>query len=207
MKDTLSKNRVAALLGDSDYKGINQWFQRIFESRCDYVIFPARSYLFALVMERAAGKKLEENSSATFLTDGSAFLFCEELAETYKQKGYFPSILLCDVILVHGRNLNHFLEGMEERLCNLLSDYDKYNIMNAFAESVYINVYAKREPCMILSRYELNIRDMIKIDNTYIHELSNKISALILSSGMPNTCCLYSEHLTEFCEVGFNEIY
>lgn len=199
MNKLLLKERVTAILDSDDFKGIHEWYKEIIMSYHDYVVFTVRrSYLLALIMEKVTELNMEENNKAIFLTDSSIILFCDKFAEQYKKTGTFPTVLLCDDTLIHGRNINHFLENMEDTLCALLPDYKKDNIRDALVRSVQVHVYAKLNmQSLILSRYELNIKYKHKGDNAYIHKLSNDISSLIMGIDMANACYIYSEHLSE----------
>lgn len=197
MKKAELKREAEFRLGVEILSEIQKWYLEAVRRPRDYVVFVVRrSYLLALLMEKITGISME--NGARVLTDAGFMLHCEELAEQYRRSGRFPSILLCDDILIHGRNINHFLANLEQVLLNLLSDLDKDEIRQALTRAVSIHVYVRSDdPLLLMGRYELNLEYARREEAVFWRKLSNDISSLILASGMANASYMYSDWITE----------
>ena len=188
-----------ALFSKKTLGELAQWYEHTLSGRYQYVVFVVRrSYLLALIMEKITGKKMEDNALTTFLTEGALLLQCEEFARVYRETGRFPSILLCDDILIHGRNINHCIECLEKQLCLLLPEYDEQEIKYALVRSIWIHVYVRSdEQLLLLQRYEANYDCAYKAKASEWHKLSSDISTMILRSDMANAAYIYSQHISE----------
>ena len=176
-----------------------QWYKNIIYGKWDYVVFVVRrSYILALLLEKITGKKMEENSAALFLTDASLILQCRKMADIYKETGSFPSILLCDEQLLHGRSFNHLIQEMENRLTEYLPDRDPQDIRRALADAVQIYVYARTDQEVLLyGQYEEKMKYMRRENARFLHSFSSNISEWILCSGLSNTSYVYSRAIGE----------
>lgn len=183
------------LLGEEVCDGVQQWYKSTLTGDARYVVYVVRRcYMLALMMECITGKKMIDCEEKEFLTDSSFFLRCGELAEYYRQNGEFPKIMLCDDILIHGRNLNHLLESIEERLCEILEGYDREEILSALVVAIQIRVYVcTSAPLLLLGRYELNLTYNRKENPVFWRKVSSNISTLILRADVANACYVYSE--------------
>lgn len=197
------ENYALSLLEGSILDGLKQWYKKAIDFGRGYVVFVVRrSYMLALIMERITGDKMHDLDEKFFLTDSSLFLRCDKLAEDYRRMRAFPPILLCDDVIRHGRNINHILLGLEERLCDLLCEdgengYKREDIINSLVAAVQINVYMRLdEPLLLLGRYELKLHYYYKGDKAFWHRLSNSITRLILRADMANASYVYSEGLS-----------
>lgn len=197
-RESLEKE-AEALFSEETLEELKMWYVQTLDERYQYVTFIVRrSYLLALIMERITGKKMKDSTSTTFLTDSALFLHCEEFAEVYRKKGSFPYILLCDDILIHGRNINHYIECLEEQLCLLLPEYEEQEIRRALVQAIWIHVYIRSdEPLLLLPRYELNYDCAHKREPFIWHKLSSDISSMILRSNMANAAYIFSEYISE----------
>jgi hypothetical protein len=145
-------------------------------------------------MEQVTGKKmLDETGKIEYLTDAAVLLRTPELAEHYRTAGYFPDILLCDDILIHGRNINRLLEYMEDLLITELSEYEPDEIRGALADAVGISVYVRANgPILLFPRYELHLQTE-RVENTsFWRKLSSDISTLITRLGVANASYIIS---------------
>ena len=197
-KEILEKE-AETLLSKETLEELKQWYEYVLNERYEYVAFIVRrSYLLALIMEKITGRKMEDTVSTTFLTEGALFLRCEEFAERYRETGRFPDILLCDDILIHGRNINHYIECLEEQLCGLLPEYDEKEIRYALVQSIWIHVYVRSEKqLLLLPRYELNYDCTRKVKASVLHRLASSISSLILGADLANATYVYSEYISD----------
>ena len=197
-KDKLSE-RMDEILGKKDADQMKKWYTDIMKSDAQYVVFVVRRcYVSALMLELVTGQKMD-NSGKKVLTDSAFLLSCESLVEYYREHGVFPTIMLCDDMLIHGRNLNRIIENIEERLCLLLDTEDPFEVKRLLAAAIRINVYCyAKNPSMILkTRYLAKAKYMVHYQPLEWHTLSNNLSALIMCSGMINASYIYSEVIGE----------
>ncbi len=186
------------ILGEETLKELEAWYESILRGDWKYVVFVVRkSYLLVLILEAITGKKMRQNSSTFFLTDAVLPLYVDKMAEEYRDTGKFPRIVLCDDLLIHGRNTNHLIEGIENELCNILSEYDSEQIKNALAQSLHIKVFMRIDAVTLLfGRYEFNV-DYVRRERSAIwHKFSSDISMLIQRVNMANAAYIYSEHIS-----------
>lgn len=178
-----------------------EWYLKTLDAKWEYVVFIVRrSYLLALIMEEITGKKMEKSSNAIFLTDASLILHCSELARRFRENNEFPSILLCDDLLLHGRNINHLIDVLEKTLCELLPEYDENVIIESLASTVQVHVYTKAEGGTLLyGRYEGQMEYIRKGKAKFLHRLSSDISELILHSNISNASYIYSQYVSYDC--------
>lgn len=186
-------------LGEDVFSETQQWYEETRRSKARYIVYVVRRcYMLALIMEHITGKKMVDSEEREFLTDASFFLRCNELAEYYRKYNQFPKILLCDDILIHGRNINHFLKSLEDQLCELLSEYEEGEIQVALVAAIKIHVYVRaEEPLLLLGRYELSLNYIRKETPAFWRRVSSNISTLILRADMANACYVFSESMPE----------
>lgn len=184
-------------LGTDILLGVQDWYEKTIQAPQDYVIYIVRrSYLLALMMEKMTGVRMGKKEK--YLTDAAFLLQCDKLAEQYRRSHSFPSILLCDDILIHGRNINHFLVELEKCLQEKLSEFDGEEIQYALVRALKIYVYARTdEPLLLLGRYELNLKYLRREKPVFIKKLSSGISSLIVYSGMANASYVYSDWIVD----------
>lgn len=200
MNGTMLEHEAEMLFGCETTSKLKKWYSDILDERWDYVVFVVRrSYLLALILEEITGIKMQKSGTA-FLTDASLLLHCEEMAEYFCTYGKFPSILLCDDILKHGRGINHVIEFLEKRLNEILSDYGygKEEINSELSKSLYIRVFARSsERVFIKEKYALNVKYEEKLNFSALHGFSSNISTLILRANIANAVYIYSEFWPE----------
>lgn len=203
-KDELLEKAAVRYLGENNYALAKEWYSYTLEPEWKYVVFIVRrAYLLALIMERITGRQMEESSNTIFLTDGALYSRCLKLAMFYREHHSFPRILLCDDALLHGRNINYFLESMEkgiiEALCTEYGEkIDEDEIKDKFAQAVRIHVLARSdEMLLLLDRYTMKIHSCSVYNITGMHDLSCRISTLISYSGLANASYIVSERITK----------
>ncbi len=197
MDDRKLRQEAELRLGTDVLSGAQDWYEKTIQASQDYVIYIVRrSYLLALMMEKITGVRMGKKEK--YLTDAAFLLQCDKLAEQYRRSHSFPSILLCDDILIHGRNINHFLVELEKRLQEMLFEYDGDEIQRALVRALKIYVYARTDaPLLLLGRYELNLKYLRREEPAFIKKLSSGISGLIVYSGMANASYVYSDWIAE----------
>ena len=199
------------LIGENDLRGVIEWYKRALKSDARFVVYVVRrSYILAILLEKITGEKMEDSEERSFITDSAFLLCCEKLAENYRLRKQFPSILLCDDILIHGRNLNRIIKNIEERLFELLEDFEEeQTIRDTLAEAIQINVYcyATNGPLRLRNRYRKNTECFVKYEPVKWRELSSHISSFIVESGVANASYINSEviHAVDFEKLRMNE--
>ena len=183
------KENFIELFGDEVYESMQQWYTETLSGKWDYVVYVVRrSYILALLLEEATGEKMEQVKKTTFLTDASIIRFCENIADYYRKYSYFPSILLCDDILIHGRNVNSVISKVEKRLITLLSkEYPESEIKHEFLKAIRIHVFTTNSgPLILLTRYRFLLSTCHYAHPQEWHKLSSDISLLISRSNIAN---------------------
>ncbi len=186
---------ASSMLGEDVFAGLKEWYTDTLEAGWTYVVFIVRrSYMLALILERLTGKRMRPDKRVHYLTDASMLLHCEEIAEAYRRNHRIPSILLCDDVCIHGRNINHFIEMIENRLISLLPGYDEADIKEALLQALRIHVYVRsEEPLLLSGKYEFNLDVKRRVSAKFMHGFSSDISMLISWSGIANASYIYSE--------------
>lgn len=188
------------ILGENVLSELEKWYRYTLDSQWDYVVYIVRrSYIVAHIMEEITGLKMEENSSASFLTDSSFLLCCEDFVEYYEQHGSFPSILLCDDILIHGRNLNRVIQAITERLIFLMPDVESEIVKSLLEDAIQIHLYVKADvkaPILLDEGYWFRLDYQYKMQQVEWRKMASDLSLLIFQSGYVNASYIYSEHVS-----------
>lgn len=202
MSDKEQILREAGFLFDEDVlRELKDWYTYTLQGKWRYVVFTVRrSYMMALIFEIITGQKMD-TEYVEFLTDASLFLRCSELADAYRDFRRFPKILLSDDIMIHGRNTNHIIEGIQEELCRMLSDeYEKDEIEAALVKAIDIHVYTRTWDQLLLHgeyEWKLHCQREGQESPAFWRQISSDISSLILRSDIANACYIYTEHLSD----------
>lgn len=178
---------------------LQEWYTYTLREEWRYVVFTARrSYVMALIFEQLTGKKMESDY-AEYLTDASFFLRCAELANLYREYGCFPQILLCDDLMIHGRNINHIIEEVQRELVRLLSDeFEENTVRYALTRAINIHVYVRSRRQLLLSAaYVLKMHYIREEAPCFWHQLSNDLSSFIFRANITNASYIYTEYLPD----------
>lgn len=191
------KQEAEFILGSDALDGIQQWYMESVQQPWDYVVYMVRrSYILALIMEKITGVQMGEKTK--FLTDAAFMLQCQELARQFQKRQRFPSVLLCDDVLIHGRSINHFIEELEKNLMACLPGYEEDEIRYALVRALKIHVYVRSDhPLLLLGRYESRLDYARREKPAVWRKLSNDISNLIGRSDIANAAYVYSDWITE----------
>ena len=115
------KNITSQMFEPEIFNDMCEWYLDTTSGEWKYVVFVVRrSYILAQILEKITQKYMAKVAGTIYLTDAAFLLCCDAFAEYYRKNGRFPKILLCDDFFIHGRNINHILEGIEKRLMKLL---------------------------------------------------------------------------------------
>lgn len=199
-RDRRLEEEAVSLLKAEVLAGLKEWYEFTLLDKWKYVIFAVRrSYMLALIMEMITGRKMEESSVAAFLTDAAFFLRYKELAEIFDRQQQFPPILICDEIIIHGRNINHIMDGITNRIYEELGGkYSEDTVRAAFARAVVIHVYTRNSGQLLLREiYERNLHFIRKEEPLFFRQLSSDISLLIMRADITNACYVFTRHLSD----------
>lgn len=188
------------LFNEEVFEGLKSWYRYTLQGEWQYVVFTVRrSYILALIMETITGDKMKDSGSVEFLTDAAFFLRCQELADIYRKYKCFPPILLCDDAMVHGRNMNHLIEGIEKELCSLLDgEFEPDEVENALLDAVDVHVYVRSKGDLLLrSSYIWKLHFTCREGPAFLHQFSSDISSLILRANITNAVYVYTEYLSD----------
>lgn len=188
------------LFREEVFEGLKSWYRYTLKGNWRYVVFTVRrSYILALIMETITREKMEDSSSVLFLTDAAFLLRCRELADIYRKYKCFPPILVCDDAMVHGRNMNHLIEGMEQELCGLLKgEFECDEVKNALLDAIEIHVYVRNKGNLLLqSSYIWKLHYARREGPAFLHQLSSDISTFILRANITNAVYVYTEYLSD----------
>ena len=193
---------IAVSLSDEErIERLLRWYDEILSGGYDFVVFVARrSYMLALMLQKMQDqdKEMEDKSESVILTDASLYLHCEDFARLYCESGRFPSICVCEDILLYGKGMNHLLESVEQRLCALLSDYPQEEIEQAFEDAVQLREYARGSRSLLLyGKYDKNNVFEEILTLAQLHQLSYSLSSLLLCSDIANECYVPSLGLSD----------
>lgn len=200
IKDSIRQNikkAAISLFTEDVLVGLIKWYRYTLGGEWRYIVFAVRrSYMMALIMEIITGIEMRVNSG-DFLTDAALFLRCEEMASEYRKNGRFPKILLCDDAVIHGRGINHIIEGLRDNLVRILGDdFRKSEIEDALSRAIEIHVYVRMQGVLLLhGSYKLNSIRTEKPE--FVHQFSSDCSAMILRSNLMNACYVYTEYLSD----------
>ena len=199
IKSDILRKKSNIILGSDVTDELINWYINICKDvDARYTVFVVRrSYMLALILESISGYQMKDIAGEKeYLTDAAFFLRMPELEEFYRNKGFFPRIVICDDILIHGRNVNHFLEWIENDLISRMFDINPDQIRNALQHAISIKVYTKSDRWILLNpRYAENLyADRIE-EPEFWRKLSGNISTLILNADMVNASYIISEKI------------
>ncbi len=185
IKRELAKN----ILKREVYSELLSWIEDIKEYDADYTVFVVRrSFVLVQILEDVwEQEKGEKLNDFFYITDSAILTACEQIADFYRHNGCFPSILLCDDILLHGRNINNLIADIENRMRRLLPEADERVLLYQLERAVRVWVYTcSKDGILLDKRYEMSLRAYRKENVSFLHVLSGNISSLILNSKVAN---------------------
>ena len=173
---------------------MKKWYLDIIQQPCRYFVFMGnRGYTLGCLLEKITETSLNDKEEKDVLTDSSFFLRCEEIAYYFKQNGYFPSIVLCDFIIFHGRSLNSFIKSLQLQFYELLSNVEKEEIDEKLLRAIEITVYARVDKVLLLNnKYEMKLKKQCVLSTREMHWLSYALSSIIVRFNSSNNSYILS---------------
>ena len=196
------KKMVERYLGDEGLALAKSWYEYTLREEWNFVAFIVRrAYLLAQIMEDATEEQMESDGSTVFLTDAALFSQSDKLALYFINYGILPNILICEDCLIHGRNINHFVESFSNEIWTYVqekqAEANEEDFRDAFARAIQIHVMLKPDDgLLILERYALRVHSCATKSVKQMHEFSYGLSQLIAHSGKANAAYVYSEMIT-----------
>lgn len=196
MFETIEKSMAVSILGHDVYDDLQEWVTEIQEIEADYVVFVVRrSFVLVQILTNLRKNDINQHrmiDDFSYITDSAILILCDRIAEFYRKNGYFPTILLCDDILIHGRNINHLIEDIENRMKSILlddknNDLEKKALLFQLEKAIRIFVYTcSMDSVLLEKRYEPGLRIKRPASASFSHVLSSNIATLIAKSRVAN---------------------
>lgn len=197
---------------EEECEDLENFFQNIWQTKKAYKVFMARrgfnlNFAFMDIMDAW----YNEDYYLDGIISNTALLLCaEEIAEYYKETGSFPTILIVDDILIHGRGImkliDHFEDLVteylrEEKIAELLRD----DFHNKLYSSLNIYVYAQNVGDILVDR-SLKLTAFKKLKSLELRMLSQQISRMLQQYKIANTSYVLSVPLsTNFCKTEYGD--
>ena len=192
------------------YDQLYFFYQRVWAQPHEYIIFNARrcfnlNYVFWKVYESEAGAVA---SADRFLSNNAILLYSQELAREYAVRKRFPSILIVDDLVLHGRGLAKLLSELERLIFAALpvspdemNQDERYYVRRSLASSVdIINFAANNQPLLIEDIYLQKLQSEQWLYTRTIRSLSQRISSFLQKVDVPNTSYAPSCRVSEIPE-------
>lgn len=200
-KESYTKLRsiAQAVLGPY-YEDLKQFYIDIFTAEeYQYVVYVARrsiglAELFSIILWHentipSIREKLDTNWSIS-TSDSTIMSYCGQIAAKLRT-GLCPKILIVDDLLVQGNGMNEILSTIESNVirelqsAGVVSDVDQY--WQDLVSAINIRVFAQNSKVsMVNLQYQLRLKPKRLMDPLQWHDLSRRISGVILFSGMAN---------------------
>lgn len=193
-------DRAKSVLGKDILQELISWYTEISSSNgYRYIVFLSqRSYNLGILCEKITGIKMVDREYTEYLTDSAMYIRCEELVKEYRGRKSFPRILICSDIVSTAKDINHYLESLEEELIRLLPNEESKEIRYALVNATTIQTYVRsNKQLLLLPRFELNFDCMRKVDAKEQHQLECNIQYLLQTSCINTQPWLYSYEITE----------
>lgn len=183
-----------------NYDHFYRFYQKVWEQPHAYIVMNARrcfnlNHIFEQV-RTGAGRTISNN----------ALLLCAgDIARFFREHGRFPSILIVDDLVLHGRGISKLLSDLEELIVEELGDsdeemsqYKRHYIRRSLASAIDIFTFAaNKQPLLVSDIYRQNLRWETSLYTREIRSLSQQISGFLQKADVPNTSYVLSYHITD----------
>lgn len=198
-----SIRRIGELILRDEYDGLAKFFCNIWEKPHAYVVVIARRCLNLneVFMQDYTNKGGVISNREQIISNTALLLYSDEIADYYNTWGQFPSILIADDMIYHGRGIVRLLHELEElvtakleeiRKCTLTKD-ERYYVHRDLASMIDIYAYCvNRQPLLIDDVYLRHLEAASKRYTRELRNLSQQISKFLQAVGEPNTSYVLS---------------
>lgn len=194
-------NVLTEYFGRNTAECLCAFFENIWTSKVPYKVLMSRrafnmNWCLMNLLNVSATKDYKTDS---IMSDNGIMLCAEEISSFYLNYGYFPKILICDDILMHGRTIMRLITNLTDVIYKLLiaqnNNFQFDYVKGKLAESITVYVLAKSERNNLFdSDYSFRVEANFPMPE--IRGLSQQISSFILDFGTANTSYVLSGNLT-----------
>lgn len=161
------------------------------------------SYQYVCVMERRCFNLIARFSPELLdrvVTSNGLLCMGKEIARYYEENYDFPRMLVCDDIVIHGRNLARFFYGLEEEIVGILEakGYEfafeqRQALHRRLIDAVDIYAYVRsKHPLLLEYGYIQKIEYDHACSDMEIHDISLQITDFLNRSGATSTSFVIS---------------
>lgn len=161
------------------------------------------SYQYVCVMERRCFNLVARFSPELLdrvVTSNGLLCMGKEIARYYEENYDFPRMLVCDDIVIHGRNLARFFYGLEEEIVGILEakGYEfafeqRRALHRRLIDAVDIYAYVRsKHPLLLEYGYIQKIEYDHACSDMEIHDISLQITDFLNRSGATSTSFVIS---------------
>ncbi len=161
------------------------------------------SYQYVCVMERRCFNLIARFSPELLdrvVTSNGLLCMGKEIARYYEENYDFPRMLVCDDIVIHGRNLARFFYGLEEEIVGILEakGYEfafeqRRALHRRLMDAVDICAYVRsKHPLLLEYGYIQKIEYDHACSDMEIHDISLQITDFLNRSGATSTSFVIS---------------
>lgn len=203
------------------YEALKEFYSSILQSsEYQYIVFVARrsiglAELFFIILWNEAEDEWEkwqlEESWARATTDSTILSYSSQIAREI-ENGLHPKILIVDDVLIQGNGLNELLSGIEQSvLMELHNSIDSISAQERWIDvvnTINIRIFAQNEKLSVVNlQYQLKLKPQFKMSPRKWHDLSRKISNMILATGMANATFIMGAEVTPKTPQNLNSIH
>lgn len=173
-----------------------QWYKNAALSNYDYFAAVARgcsNWIEVVLLEEGGDRAI----FSRLLTESGLLMECENIVDRYLSTGHFPSIAVEDDVLVHGRNMNEFLQRLLDLIAECLRKRG-YSVDEAFLRqelcrslSLFIQV-VNDAPVLLKQEYQWGMHFQHVCRELEWRKFSYSTSKLIRGADVANTSYVIS---------------
>lgn len=200
------------------YEALKEFYSSILQSsEYQYIVFVARrsislAELFFIILwleakDESDQLKLEE-SWARATTDSTILSYAAQIAHEIEH-GLYPKILIVDDVLIQGNGLNELLSGIEQsvltELHSSINDIPAQERWRKVVHAIHIRIFAQNEKLSVVNlQYQLKLKPQFRMSPKKWHDLSQRISNMIIATGMANATFIMGAEVTSDAEQNYN---
>lgn len=186
-----------------EYDGLARFFRKIWKKPHAYVVVIARRCLNLneVFMHVYADDSNIGLNRTQIISNNALLLYSNEIADYYNTWGQFPSILITDDMIYHGRGIVKLLHDLEELVAIRLEEVRgerltkdmRYYVHRDMAAMIDIYAYCVNQQPLLIDDVYLRRLDMESTRYTSeLRNLSQRISRFLQTVGEPNTSYVLS---------------
>lgn len=203
------------------YDPLKKFYSSILRSsEYQYIVFVARrsiglAELFFITLWNEAKNEWErmqlEESWLRVTTDSTILSYSSQIAHEI-ERGLHPKILIVDDVLIQGNGLNELLSGIEKSVYDKMQNEDNaissQERWRKVVNSIHIRIFAQNEKLSVVNlQYQLKLKPQFKMSPLKWHDLSRKISNMIVATGLANATFIMGAEITSKSEQDYGRIH